>query len=146
MQFAALWLLNRKFLLGVVGVVVDEDGRVLLLDHSYRNDFPWALPSGWVRRDEQPGEAMARELREEVRLDVKDMTLLGIHLDPVVARADISLVCRPSQPGARPLPADVEIHAAGFYRVEDFPRPLRGDQLALVRKALERLGFEPRNH
>lgn len=142
MQFVALWLMNRKFILGVVGVVVDEEGRILLLDHSYRNEFPWALPSGWVRRREQPGEAMARELREEVRLEVKDMTLLGLHLDPDLARADISLCCRPAEPGAMPVPSDVEIRAAGFFRPREFPHPLRSDQQSLADQALRRLGFK----
>ncbi len=143
MQFAALWLLNRKFLLGVIGVVVDEEGRVLLLDHSYRKEFPWALPSGWVRRGEQPDQAMVREIREEVHLDVKDMTLLGICLDQSLPRADITFVCRPADPGARPVPADLEIRAAGFYRTGAFPDPLSEDQSGLVKEALRRLGFEP---
>jgi len=140
LQFALLWLINPKFLLGVVGVVVDDRGRVLLLDHSYRNESPWALPGGWLRRGEQPAEALVRELREEVGLEVTDVTLLDVHLDPSVPRADISLVCRPARPDARPVPADVEVRAAGFYHLESFPHPLREDQTALIRRALRRLG------
>jgi ADP-ribose pyrophosphatase YjhB (NUDIX family) len=141
MRFLAVWLLHQKFILGVLAVVVDNEGRVLLLDHVYRSEFPWALPSGWVRRGEQLEEAITREIREEVRLEVKDVTLLRIHLDPSVPRVDITFLARPAAPGARPVPSDPEIRGAGFYFLQTTPRPLRADQLSLAEEGLRRLGF-----
>jgi ADP-ribose pyrophosphatase YjhB (NUDIX family) len=55
---------------GAVGVVFDRDGRVLLVEHAFRTDFPWGLPGGWVEPGEEPSAAVKRELREELRLDV----------------------------------------------------------------------------
>jgi 8-oxo-dGTP diphosphatase len=62
---------------GAVGVVFDTDGRVLVLEHAFRTDFPWGLPGGWVERGEDPRDTVKRELREELRLDVdvKDLVL-----------------------------------------------------------------------
>lgn len=55
---------------GAVGVVFDREGRVLLVEHAFRTDFPWGLPGGWVEPGEEPGAAVKRELREELGLDV----------------------------------------------------------------------------
>ncbi len=126
-----------------MAVIVDDGGRILLLDHSYRNEYSWALPSGWVRRGEQPAEAVAREIREEVSLRVKDVTLLNLWLDPSLPRADLSFVGRPAESGAEPVPSDPEIRAAGFYSLDALPAPLRRDQMNLVLEAFRRLGLGP---
>jgi len=65
---------------GALGVIFDGQGRVLLVEHAFRTDFPWGLPGGWVERGEEPREAVARELREELGLDVevKDLVASGV--------------------------------------------------------------------
>ncbi len=55
---------------GAVGVVFDDRGRVLIVEHAFRTDFPWGLPGGWVERGEHPANTVARELREELKLEV----------------------------------------------------------------------------
>jgi 8-oxo-dGTP pyrophosphatase MutT (NUDIX family) len=44
----AYWFAVRTVSLGVLGLVVDEAGRVLLVEHTYRHG--WYLPGGGVRR------------------------------------------------------------------------------------------------
>jgi ADP-ribose pyrophosphatase YjhB (NUDIX family) len=140
-QTVALWLLNRKFIVGVIGVVVDGSGRVLLLKHYYRNEYPWGLPSGWVKRGEQPGEAMRRELREEVGLEAKVVSVLETRADPSLPRLDITFLLRAGGPASGPRPLDVEITDAGFFRPGEFPGELPDPQPELVRKGLAQLGF-----
>ncbi|MGI8826245.1 MAG: NUDIX domain-containing protein [Chloroflexota bacterium] len=64
-------LLLPHFLVGVVGIVQDELGRVLLLRHTYRRDYPWGLPTGFLEYGEQPLDALEREIGEETGLRVE---------------------------------------------------------------------------
>ena len=61
---------------GAVGVVFDDDRRVLLVEHVYRTDYPWGLPGGWIERGEDPKETVRREIEEELGLCVEVGPLL----------------------------------------------------------------------
>lgn len=50
--------------LGAHAQLVDRQGRILLVRHSYMNG--WSLPGGGVGRGEPPDQAVIRELREEL--------------------------------------------------------------------------------
>lgn len=67
-----LRLTQRTYTLGVVGLVPDEQNAILLLRHRFRVPYSWGLPGGYLEAGETPGEALARELEEEV----------GIRLEP----------------------------------------------------------------
>jgi 8-oxo-dGTP pyrophosphatase MutT (NUDIX family) len=61
------WLAARPVSVGVLGLVLDGGGRVLLVEHTYRRG--WYLPGGGARRKEPLDEALRRELREEVGIE-----------------------------------------------------------------------------
>jgi ADP-ribose pyrophosphatase YjhB (NUDIX family) len=58
----------------VKGLVTNE-GSLLFVRHTY-GPREWELPGGRQRRHELPGEALARELREELGIEVSDPVLL----------------------------------------------------------------------
>lgn len=65
-----LFLSNDHFLVGVVGLIRDPAGRILLLEHRFRTPWRWGLPGGFIHRGETFAAGLARELREELDLPV----------------------------------------------------------------------------
>ena len=63
----AWWFVARPFSIGVLALVVDDEGRILLVEQTYRSG--WYLPGGGVRRKEGLDDALRRELREEVGVE-----------------------------------------------------------------------------
>lgn len=67
-------LFTPGYRVGALAAVVRPDGRLLLVDQPYVDG--WNLPGGDLRRGEQPGPGLARELREELglRVDVGELS------------------------------------------------------------------------
>lgn len=81
-----VWLRERvgkEMLLvpAVVASVVDEDGRVLLLERSDGEGL-WGFPGGAMEPGESAAEAMRREVHEEIGLEVEPTGLIGVYSSP----------------------------------------------------------------
>jgi ADP-ribose pyrophosphatase YjhB (NUDIX family) len=70
----------NSLVVAVVAVVLDNAGRVLLIQRS-DNDL-WAIPGGAQNIGETTTAAAVREVREETGLDVEITGLIGIYSDP----------------------------------------------------------------
>lgn len=77
-----LWLFlqkffNRSYLCSVIGIIRDNQNRILLLKHTYRPD-PLALPSGFIKKGETPFDALKRELKEETNFEIITQSILNV--------------------------------------------------------------------
>jgi ADP-ribose pyrophosphatase YjhB (NUDIX family) len=66
----------RNPAVGVAAVVRDEHGGVLL---ARKRDGVWHFPSGYVEWDEHVRDAVVREMREELGLDVEVGDVIAVH-------------------------------------------------------------------
>jgi len=72
-----LRILNPSFMIGASALVLDSEGRVLLLKHTYRKQHEWGLPGGWLKRTESPEHGLEREVFEESGFTVRVTDLLA---------------------------------------------------------------------
>ncbi len=65
------------------GLLVNEDERIVLIQRESATFHGfWAIPGGMVEEDETIEEALIREMKEEVGVQVKPKEILGIFSDP----------------------------------------------------------------
>jgi 8-oxo-dGTP pyrophosphatase MutT (NUDIX family) len=119
--FHVYWRFSRGLTIGVRGLVLDGEGRVFLVKHSYVAG--WHLPGGGVEKGETLLAALARELREEGNIELNDTPVLhAIYFNRRISSRDhVALyVVRSFQQTAPPKP-NHEIIAHGFFAMQDLP-------------------------
>jgi 8-oxo-dGTP diphosphatase len=72
-----LRVLNPSFMVGAMALIMDAEGRILVVEHTYRREVPWGLPGGWLKHAESPETGLAREVLEETGLHIHVDALLG---------------------------------------------------------------------
>ena len=119
--FHFYWRFARGATLGAFGMVIDGQGRVFLVKHSYVSG--WHLPGGGVETGETLLTALSRELGEEGNIRLTgEPRLHGVFHNHRVSKRDhvaLFIVRDFVQPSA-PIP-DREIVAHGFFAPDDLP-------------------------
>jgi len=125
-----LRVLNPSFMVGAMALIQDSDGRMLVVEHTYRRDVPWGLPGGWLKHAESPESGLAREVLEETGLCVRVDELLAADF---YGLGQLDLLFRCSVLSGSYRPSD-ETRLHMWTMPEGLPR-LLPNQLALLRKA-----------
>jgi 8-oxo-dGTP pyrophosphatase MutT (NUDIX family) len=92
--FQSYFRVQRSLTLGVRGVVVDGEGKVLLLRHTYTPG--WHFPGGGVEKGETAAQAILRELHEEAGIEAAPdaLKLMSVHANHAFFPNDHVLVFR----------------------------------------------------
>jgi ADP-ribose pyrophosphatase YjhB (NUDIX family) len=115
------WLsATRPVTLGVRAMIRDQSGAVLLIRHSYVGG--WHMPGGGVGRGETIHQAMAREVREEVGLEVIGTArMLGLYARFRHGWSDHVSVFVVDEWSGTPRTDGLEIAECRFFAPEDIP-------------------------
>jgi len=124
-------LSHARFTVTAGAIVIDKQGRVLLLKHRFRTGSGWGIPGGFVDAGEQPVDAVRRELQEEVGLDVDELEVLTARTFKKARQIEILFRARPRGDAA---PQSVEIRKADWFYLDALPQGLPGDQKLLLRR------------
>lgn len=122
---------QTKFTVSAAGVIVNDAGEVLLLNHVLRPDSGWGVPGGFLNSGEQPEAAFRREIREETGLDLRDVTIYRTR----TLKRHIEIIFLATAVGQASVQSK-EIIELGWFAIDDIPKEMSLDQQFLVRKAL----------
>ena len=125
-----IWLITPKFLVGVVGVVINQSKQILLLKHTYRHKYPWGLPGGWLERGEQPMQALQREIMEETGMTIEVVRPLIVEGDEDWPRVDLIFLCRVINDE---FSSSDEVFSAKFFTLLEIPE-IMPSQKRLIQK------------
>ncbi|MBX9760014.1 MAG: NUDIX domain-containing protein [Beijerinckiaceae bacterium] len=127
----------RPMTLGVRGLVLDPQGRILLVRQTYTSG--WLLPGGGVEAGETLVEALRREVLEEGNVEIAgEPELHGMFFNRRASRRDhVALfVARDARVlGLRP--PDREIAEAGFFHLDELPHDTTAATRARIAEVFE---------
>ncbi len=94
---------------GVVGVVFNDQGALMIVKHVFHPLYPWGLPGGWMARHEDPAGTVRREVLEETGLRIAVLRPLLIEHTPYLPRhLDVAFLCHaPADAGTIRLSAEL---------------------------------------
>jgi 8-oxo-dGTP diphosphatase len=123
---------NTRFTVTAGAVIFNNDGQVLLLKHLFRAGSGWGLPGGFLKKGEQPLDALRRELREEVGIEIEQAEFFRARSFKRPQQIEILFVCR-TRGHARP--QSMEVERAAWFSLDSLPPGLPDDQRLIVERA-----------
>lgn len=118
--FQQFFRLTRSLTLGVRGIVSDDEGRVLLIRHTYTPG--WHFPGGGVEKNETAEYALERELIEEAGIQMHERPrLFGVYSNQTLFPSDHVLVYLVDKWSQIEATSRGEIAETGFFRLDDLP-------------------------
>lgn len=125
--------IHTRFTVTAGAIVFNDAGHVLLLKHRFRAGSGWGLPGGFLEAGEQPLDALRRELREEIGMEIKDVEVFAARSFRKPRQVEVLFRCRAN---GSPQPQDMEIERAEWFSVNSLPQGLPKDQKLFIERAV----------
>jgi len=123
---------HPRFTVTAGAVVFNQNGEVLLLKHRFRPGSGWGLPGGFIEKAEQPIDAMRRELREEIGLEVQDVEIFAVRSFAKPQQVEVLFRCRSN---GTLKPQTIEVERADWFSIANLPDGLPRDQRLFIERA-----------
>lgn len=135
------WRVRRPLTAGVRGLVLDAEGRVLLVRHTYIHG--WYLPGGGVERGETMLTSLRRELEEEVGVTLTgEARLIGLYANFREFKSDhVALYAVPHGAYVHAPRRSPEIAESGFFPPDALPEGVTPSTARRIAEAM--LGHTP---
>jgi 8-oxo-dGTP diphosphatase len=133
-RLICIWLVEPRFTVTVGAILLDEDRRILLLRHAFRKGSGWGIPGGFIEKGEDPEEAIRRELREEVGLEIEIAKLAFARTFKHPQQIEIIYI---GYPRGSAIPKSPEIEDAQWFTLDELPHDLGRDQRYIINRALK---------
>jgi ADP-ribose pyrophosphatase YjhB (NUDIX family) len=125
--------LQPKFTVSAGGIITNEEGKVLLLNHLLRPSSGWGIPGGFLNSHEQAEAALKRELMEEAAVELHN---IKVHRVRTFGRhIEIDFIATGVGEGKV---SSREILDLGWFEIDEMPEEMSVDQHFLIRNALGR--------
>jgi mutator protein MutT len=125
---------HTRFTVTAGAVIFNDQKQVLLLKHRFRAGSGWGLPGGFLERGEQPIEALRRELREEIGLELEDVEIFASRSFEKPKQVEVLFRARAN---ANVKPLTMEVERAEWFSIESLPEGLPRDQRVYVERAAQ---------
>ena len=122
---------QQKFTVSAAAVVMNGDGKVLLLNHLLRPYSGWGLPGGFVTAKEQAEDAIKRELLEETGIRIENVEMFRVRT--IARHIEILFRATASTEGTVQSREIVELR---WFAVNELPEGLPQSQKEIVRNIL----------
>jgi len=128
---------HTRFTVTAGAVIFNDQKQVLLLKHRFRAGSGWGLPGGFLEQGEQPIEALRRELREEIGLELADVEVFAARSFKKPKQMEILFRARGNTSAANVKPLTMEVERAEWFSIDSLPEGLPRDQRVYVERAAQ---------
>ena len=124
---------QTKFTVSVGAIVINHENKVLLLDHVLRPASGWGIPGGFINANESPVEAIRRELREEIGLEIENIEIFRIRTTS--RHVEILFSAHSAQAGEV---QSFEIKELGWFNYESMPESISPIHKQIIKEVLSK--------
>ena len=125
-------LAHTRFTVTAGAVIFNDKREVLLLKHRFRAGSGWGLPGGFMEQGEQPIDALRRELREEIGLEVDDVEVFAARSFKKPKQVEVLFRARANQ---QVKSLTIEVERAEWFALDSLPEGLPRDQRVYIERA-----------